>query len=273
MGDKYFRSRIKELMTTSKLTTEELSKKSGIDILSINQFCRGSRVPSEKETKALAKAFDVDYDYMMGFDKKKEKETKKTPDDPKSIQKLTIRLKALMDEKGVDRQSLSEATSLSYSGICSILRGERMPSYNFLKVLGDFFDVDVEYLTGQSKIRRQNLKQETAQISMAMRLKNLLRERNLKKQDLARRTGLSYSAVCQYASGDRGPSRNTQQLLANFFDVDVDYLMGRSDIRRSEDLKKVIDDKLSMFDMRLINAFKEANPRDKEVVKMILHID
>ena len=148
-----------------------------------------------------------------------------------------------------------------------------MPSYNFLKVLGDFFDVDVEYLTGQSEIRRQNLTQETNQVSMGMRLKDLLREKNLKKQDLARSTGLSYSAVNQYASGERSPSRNTQQLLSNFFDVDIDYLMGRSDIRRACEVQRAIDEKnISEFDIRLIDAYKEASQRDKELVKMILNI-
>ena len=63
-----------------------------------------------------------------------------------------------------------------------------------------------------------------------MRLKELRESSSLSQRELGDRVGLSKSSIGNYESGQRQPDMDTLNLLANYFHVTVDYLMGRSDI-------------------------------------------
>ncbi len=61
-------------------------------------------------------------------------------------------------------------------------------------------------------------------------MKNLsiLRKQNgLSQQKLGLEVGLASNTICQYESGRRIPDVNTLILLANYFQVSTDYLLGR----------------------------------------------
>ena len=59
--------------------------------------------------------------------------------------------------------------------------------------------------------------------------KNLRIGNGYTQQDLANKIGVSRSAVGMYENGDREPDFETLEVIADFFNVDMDYLMGRSD--------------------------------------------
>ena len=63
------------------------------------------------------------------------------------------------------------------------------------------------------------------------RLRTLRRERNLKQQDMADRFGQSLRAYQYYEAGTRRPEYQHLLDLADFFDVSLDYLTGRSETR------------------------------------------
>ena len=57
----------------------------------------------------------------------------------------------------------------------------------------------------------------------------LLRVRNGYTQDgLAEMLGISRSAISMYENGNREPDLETLEKIADFFHVDVDYLLGRT---------------------------------------------
>ena len=63
------------------------------------------------------------------------------------------------------------------------------------------------------------------------RLKLLRRERNLSQMELARQLGcVSKSSVNMYERGEREPSFETLEAIADYFNVDLDYLLGKSDV-------------------------------------------
>jgi len=80
------------------------------------------------------------------------------------------------------------------------------------------------------------------------RLKRLRKKRNLDQTALANIVGLTQGAISLYERGERDPSTDTLAKLADFFDVSVDYLVGRcavenmtaADIRTVDDLKRYL---------------------------------
>ena len=64
-------------------------------------------------------------------------------------------------------------------------------------------------------------------------LRLLRNGRGISQQELARLLGISKSAVNMYERGERQPNFETLELIADFFHVDIDYLLGRTDTARS----------------------------------------
>ena len=62
-----------------------------------------------------------------------------------------------------------------------------------------------------------------------IRLKQLRQARRLTQVELAKRLGISSAAVSMYESGQREPNFETEELIADFFNVDIDYLRGKRD--------------------------------------------
>lgn len=59
-------------------------------------------------------------------------------------------------------------------------------------------------------------------------LKSLRNSRNLTQEELAQKLNIGRSRVSMYESGQREPDFETTELIADFFNVDVDYLLGRT---------------------------------------------
>ena len=61
------------------------------------------------------------------------------------------------------------------------------------------------------------------------RLKELRKKRGLSQVALAERLGLSKSAIGAYETGDITPSVEALNAIADFFNVDLDYLLGKEE--------------------------------------------
>ncbi len=68
---------------------------------------------------------------------------------------------------------------------------------------------------------------------LSQRLRALRMERGLSQQALATTLGLSKSSVNMYERGEREPGVETLEALADLYQVDLDYLFGKSDLRRA----------------------------------------
>ncbi len=63
------------------------------------------------------------------------------------------------------------------------------------------------------------------------RLKLLRKERGLKQREMAEQFGLALSSYQCYEYALRFPDFHGLIAIADFFDVSLDYLVGRSDVR------------------------------------------
>lgn len=63
------------------------------------------------------------------------------------------------------------------------------------------------------------------------RFKLLRKERGLSQAALATELGFTKSSVNMYERGDREPGLESLETIADFFNVDMDYLLGKSDVQ------------------------------------------
>ncbi|MCO7127764.1 helix-turn-helix domain-containing protein [Sporolactobacillus shoreicorticis] len=66
------------------------------------------------------------------------------------------------------------------------------------------------------------------------RLKSLRDSRNLSQQELADRLQLNRSTYARYELNQTQPDLDTLKKIADFYDVSVDYIMERTDVRNPE---------------------------------------
>ena len=64
------------------------------------------------------------------------------------------------------------------------------------------------------------------------RMKELRKERRLRQEDIAAALGLSLSAYCRYEQGKREPTASVLEDMADYYNVSVDYLLGRRNSRK-----------------------------------------
>lgn len=68
-------------------------------------------------------------------------------------------------------------------------------------------------------------------VEFERRLRGLFEEKNMSQQEFARHLHVAESTLSQYLSGRRKPSIEIMMQIADFFDVSVDYLVGRTNLR------------------------------------------
>jgi len=101
---------------------------------------------------------------------------------------------------------------------------------------------------------------------IAERLKLLRRERKLTKRDLVKELPLNYSTYANYESGFREPNSETLQLLASYFAVSLDYLLGVSNNRKKADEIAILTDDESEH----IAKYRILDTHGREIVDLVL---
>ena len=69
--------------------------------------------------------------------------------------------------------------------------------------------------------------------SFVQRLKELREESGLSLRELADRCGVSKSAIHLYELGKRKPKREVLEEISCLFNVDIDYLLGKTDVKNA----------------------------------------
>ena len=76
------------------------------------------------------------------------------------------------------------------------------------------------------------------------RIKDLREDRDLRQIDLANATGIDQRTISNYETGKSNPDSDALIRLADFFNVSIDYLVGRvkHDFYDSQNKKKYIEE-------------------------------
>lgn len=84
-------------------------------------------------------------------------------------------------------------------------------------------------------------------MNLGIKVKELRMENNLTQEDLAEQLGVSFQAVSRWETGVTYPDITLLPVLANMFDVTVDYLLDVDILKKEEEINQILkkDDELS----------------------------
>lgn len=134
--------------------------------------------------------------------------------------------------------------------------------------------------------------------TFATRLTQLRQERKMSQQELAHELKISRSAVGMYEQGRRGPDFAILDNVAELFDVDFNYMLGKTDIRgkypkagipitfkdrsknksipaiiKQKELEKLLEYQEQLKRDQVLRAYSEASPEIQAAVRRVLGID
>lgn len=142
------------------------------------------------------------------------------------MSKFHERLAGLIIESETSVQELSEKYGFSLSALYKWLRGVCYPSFDNLVLLADNFGCSADYLLGLKDDEVEYTANEQRQ-PFDVLFPDLLKEKNVSEYRLVKQTGLARSKVDEWRKAASLPSVESLVLVAKFFDVTVDRLVGR----------------------------------------------
>lgn len=100
-------------------------------------------------------------------------------------------------------------------------------------------------------------------------LTQLRTERDIKQYVVAQAINVDSSMISKYEKGTNCPDYSTLIKIADFYDVNLDYLLGRTDIRTS---MRTLEGKLKTRSGPVpIDGIFRLSDADKEIIGLMLH--
>lgn len=109
-------------------------------------------------------------------------------------------------------------------------------------------------------------------MNLGNRLKSLREENDIKQKDLADYLNIAKSTLSQYESGQRIPNDEIKNKLADYFNVSLDYLMGKSNIKESAE--ELLKDQRTTIALHNDNGIDDELPEEakKEIEHFIEYV-
>ncbi|WP_050184329.1 helix-turn-helix domain-containing protein [Domibacillus robiginosus] len=104
------------------------------------------------------------------------------------------------------------------------------------------------------------------------RLKKLRKEKKLTQEELGKKVNVTKVSISGYETGNRSPDSETLQKLADFFNVSIDYLLGRSDLKNIDLLDEDIRMLNVLHDSKNKHFFKEISLYEEEKLNRLLKV-
>ena len=140
-----------------------------------------------------------------------------------------IRFKELVGELGLkNKTEIAERMGITYATFAKIFNYGIYPTVPILIRIADFFGVSIEYLVGNTETEK--FMKSDAPIKFTERLEELKLSKGISTTyELAQRIHIHRNNIAQWLKHDYIPSLDDLILIADYFDVTLDYLLGRTD--------------------------------------------
>ena len=159
-----------------------------------------------------------------------------------------IALKKFREQYGLSQTALAKDLGVKQSTVGMWESGSNGPKYNMLIKIAEYFYVTVSDLVGDKAENN----------TFGIILKELRERKKISQSELAKKIGVSQSAIGIWESGTGDPSADMMVIISNYFGVSVDYLLGKEKAPEKQGLS---DD-----EQRLISFFRAASSDGKNSI-------
>ncbi|MDO4609018.1 MAG: helix-turn-helix transcriptional regulator [Clostridia bacterium] len=101
------------------------------------------------------------------------------------------------------------------------------------------------------------------------RLRQLRKQSNLTQKELAAKLKLAFSTISMYERGIREPDFETTEAIADFFNVSMDYLLGKTQINYVIPPEYVNTIILTNHEKKLITAYRNKPEMQASIDKLL----
>ena len=145
------------------------------------------------------------------------------------IVKFSDNFKDLMQERGVNIRSLSQELEIDDSSLYDYLYGA-LPSIEYAVRLANYFDCSLNFLMGVDDEPKLFAFNNSYDIGVFINRYNaLLETNNTTHFKVSKICGVNYSSHYAWVRGSI-PAMSSLIIISRYFDVSIDYLVGRSDV-------------------------------------------
>lgn len=198
--------RIAEQRKKLGLSQEELAEKLNISQKSISKYELGDRKPQYKVLVRMAEYFGVTIDYLL----------RSTDTQDFGICDCGNTIKELRTEAGMTQEELGMLLNVQNAAVSKYESGKVPLTGETLLKLSKIFNVSTDYLLGA----------EEGNTMIGGKIAELRKEQGLNQKELAKKIGVSRSALSLYEIDRREPDLETVKKIASLFGVTTDYLLG-----------------------------------------------
>jgi transcriptional regulator with XRE-family HTH domain len=105
-------------------------------------------------------------------------------------------------------------------------------------------------------------------VLLVKNLRAMREEKGVSQQKVADAIGSNQQSIHRYENGDYEPDIQTLTLLADYFETSIDYLVGRTDIRKK--IERVEEYALNHGEAKLIDKIREFSPEYRKCLSVML---
>ena len=143
---------------------------------------------------------------------------------------LGKRVRDLRTDANISQTTLAEYLGLGKTAVSMLETGQRATSVDVLVRLSEYFDVTIDYLVGKSEFPDYSASEDVIPYPyFPIRLKELREEKGLDIFTVAEMVEETPRNYAGYEEGEVLPRLGVICAIADYFDVSLDYLVGRSD--------------------------------------------
>lgn len=153
----------------------------------------------------------------------------------------------------LSQEQLAKKLNVARSTVAMWENGSSFPDIDTLKAIADFFGVSVNYLLSEPSLPTPQKPIDTN------RLRELRLSKGLKQAELAAKLNITQGALSGWETGRYSIGNNDLRILANFFGVSIDYLLGEPTLPTPQKLKEPFN--LQMFSQRNLQPMNEENKK------------
>ena len=135
------------------------------------------------------------------------------------------RLQELLIENELSRLQLSKKIGISFETLNGYFNKNFYPELSVAIKIANYFNCSLQYLMGLTDEYKCYDKNE---LSFIDALKNLMKAKNISIEKLMKSLNMSEANYYRWKKKDNKPAMQSLIAIAKYFDVSIDYLVGRT---------------------------------------------